>query len=356
MYRMLAASLTAIILIFSHGVGFAKPMDETSLVPESGKEASIWKKDTVNPSLLEGSFFQPSLVLNWTNADFAAEFDVMRSLGMNHIIWQWTIDSKEKQACYPTVLPGYSQLSPRDLVGISLEEAEKKGLKVWIGLNCNDDWFTYYANNEKWLANETSLSISMVQELWCRYGPAYTDTIAGFYLPLEVDNVHFKNKERQSRMAKAYKELAEMIHVTTSKPVMIAPFFNEGRGQDARTYAEMWGNILKVAPIDVIALQDGIGCEHASVSSIGNWLEALGTKIREIRPATELWSDLETFTTKLQSAPIERVISQIQAEKQYVTKITSFSFNHYDSPNTGHAGQFLQYKEYVDSLRKTDSD
>lgn len=304
-----------------------------------------------NTQILAGSFFQPSLVTNWTERDFAAEYDAMRAVSMNHIIWQWTVDTKAKQACYPTGLPGYSQIFREDMVKNSLAQADKKGIKVWLGLTSNDDWFRYYANDEKWLTHEVGLNKKVVQELWQRYGGDYGDTIAGFYIWMEVDNVHFQNSIKQKRIAMAYKEIAEEVHLVTGKPVMIAPFFTQGRGQDAFRYADMWGNILKTAPIDIIALQDGFGGGHVSVTAIGKWLAALKMKITEVRPQTELWCDLETFTPDFLPAPILRVVSQINAEQGFVSNFTSFSFNHYDSPNNGHMMPYLQYKKYVDSLR-----
>jgi hypothetical protein len=335
LYRYLAASLLVLFLLFN-GVAFSEPI----AAAVSGQEKKM----------LDGSFFQPYLVVNWKDADFSAEYQIMKEVEMSHIIWQWTIDSKSKQAYYPTNITGFSRASSNDLVGSSLQEAKKANIKVWLGLNWNSDWFGHYANNEKWLTNEVSLSKIVVHELWQQYGEDYADTIAGFYIPLEIDNVNFRKGKNQKRLAMACKEITETIHVTTAKPVMIAPFFNENRGQSAVQYADMWGKILEEAPIDVIALQDGIGCDHASVSTIAKWLETLNIKIKAVRPATELWSDLETFTPELTSAPIGRIISQINAERKYVTNFTSFSFTHYDSPNNGQAERFGQYREYVRSV------
>lgn len=337
-----------IYLILVNGVALASPEKASSAVTEP----RVISSSKVNPQILAGSFFQPSLVTNWTERDFAAEYDAMKAVSMNHIIWQWTVDTKAKRACYPTGLPGYSQIFREDMLRISLAQADKKGIKVWLGLTANDDWFRYYANDEKWLAHEVSLNKNIVQELWQRYGDNYGDTIAGFYIWMEVDNVHFQNSIKQNRIATAYKEIAEEVHQVTGKPVMIAPYFTQKRGQDASNYANMWGNILKTAPIDIIALQDGFGGGNGSVTEIGKWLAALKTKITEVRPQTELWSDLETFTPDFLPAPIQRVISQINAERSFVSNFTSFSFNHYDSPNNGHRMLYLQYKKYVESLHK----
>lgn len=343
--KIIAESLLYVVLV--SGAAFASP----GVAPTLAAELSKTNRSNANPQMLAGSFFQPSLVTNWTESDFAAEYAVMKTVAMDHIIWQWTVDTKAKQACYPTALPGYSQIFREDLVGISLAQAEKQGIKVWLGLAANDDWFRYYANNEKWLAQEVALTIKVAQELWQRYGGRYGDDIAGFYIWLEVDNVHFQNKERQTRMTMAYRDIAEAVHHTTGKPVMLAPFFAQGRGQDAAAYAAMWGNILKTAPIDIIALQDGFGGGRVSTTDIGIWLAALKSKITEVRPQTELWSDLETFTPEYLPAPISRVISQVKAEQNFVSNFTSFSFNHYNSPNNKHRLPYFQYKQYVDSLR-----
>jgi hypothetical protein len=149
----------------------------------------------------------------------------------------------------------------------------------------------------------------------------------------------------------AYKEIAEEVHRVTGKPVMLAPFFAPDNGQDAVTYANMWGNILHAAPLDIIALQDGFGGGQVSVTEISNRLAALKRKITEVRPQTELWSDLETFTPEFATAPIQRIVSQIKAEQSFVNNFTSFSFNHYNSPNNGHMLPYFQYKKFVESIR-----
>lgn len=334
-------------MVAATGVAVAAP--ETAL-PAAAKSPEL-TGSKVNTQILAGSFFQPSLITNWTEQDFAAEYDAMKDVSMNHIIWQWTVDTKAKQACYPSALPGYSQIFHQDMVNLSLAQAEEKGIKVWLGLAANDDWFRYYANDEKWLTQEVSLNKKVMQELWQRYGGSYKDTISGFYIWLELDNVHFQNNIKQDRMALAFREISEEAHRTTGKPVMIAPYFAQDRGQDAVGYANMWGNILKTAPIDIIALQDGYGGGNVSETEIRSRLAALKKKIKEVRPQTELWSDLETFTSDFEAAPIPRVISQIKAEQDFVSNFTSFSFNHYDSPNNGHMLPYFQYKKYVESLR-----
>jgi hypothetical protein len=303
-----------------------------------------------NTEIWEGSFFQPALVTNWTAENFATEFQYMKDVKMDHVIWQWTVDSLPvlKWTYYPTTMKGFTQITAYDAVGVSLEQAQAKGLKVWLGLNWTDDWWKHYANDEAWLKNEFTISQNTAQELWNRYGSQYGSTIAGFYLTMEVDNVNFQTTVAQNRMKTVYKDTADYIHTQTGKPVMVAPFFNANLGQDAQTYAAMWGEIIATAPIDVVAVQDGIGVGHATVANIGDWLEPLRTAIKAARPSTQLWSDLETMVPNA-PASVSRLIEQLNAEKAYVDKFTTFSFNYYDSPQQKHAAEYADWKAYTDT-------
>jgi len=47
----------------------------------------------------------------------------MKSVRMDHFIWQWTVDSKNKGTFYPTSINGFVQLKTSDIVDISLEQA-----------------------------------------------------------------------------------------------------------------------------------------------------------------------------------------------------------------------------------------
>ena len=155
--------------------------------------------------------------------------------------------------------------------------------------------------------------------------------------------------ELQDRMARKHKELLDRLR-PTRKPLMVAPFFNETvcTYQKPQEYAEMWGRILKAAPIDVIALQDGIGEHHCTAATINLGLEPLKTAIHKANPATQLWSDLETFELSKDGmrcpACFERVQKQLESEGKFVDRFTSFSFNHFNSPKQSF---FAKYKRYV---------
>jgi hypothetical protein len=168
---------------------------------------------------------------------------------------------------------------------------------------------------------------------------------------MEIDNVAFNSSIAQERMSVAYTDLANYIHSTTGKAVMVAPYFieNDRNGLTPSKYASMWGKILVSAPIDVIALQDGIGAGNSSIRTVAQWFSAMRTSIKKTRPTTQFWSDLETMTTNYTPASVSRVLQQLAVEKPYVDKFTTFSFNHYDSPQQGYTSNYNAWKRYSDT-------
>lgn len=298
------------------------------------------------PTTISGTFFQPWLVEGWQQADWQNELSDLKAAGVtDHIIWQWTVDSFNKTAYYPTKISGLKQvegMALTDPVETSLIQAQKAGLKVWLGLNWTDDWWKKYANDETWLANEFRISKLVAAELWQLYGGKYGGTIAGFYLTMEVDQYNFAAKDKQDRIKAVYKDVADSIHQNMNKPVMIAPFNSDGGGLKPAEWQTMWENILATAPIDVINMQDGCGASddgqttHTTTATAGEWFKVTRAAINKVRPATQLWSDLETFDMDAQgntfpAKDFSRLQKQIDAAKPYVERISSFAVMHFQT-------------------------
>ncbi len=299
-----------------------------------------------SPDKISGSFVQPWFVEPWTATDWKKEITDLKNAGVDdHIIWQWTADSLNKTTWYPTKILGFkktSGMADEDPVMTSLDQAKKANMKMWLGLNWTDDWWNKYANDEAWLKNEFEISRQVADELWSRYGSLYSDTIAGFYLTMEVDNDNFKTIELQDRMEAVYKNICDHIHANMNKPVMIAPFCSDAATMKQSEWQSMWENILTTASIDVINMQDGCGASddgkttHTTVQTVGSWFAATKRSIEKAHPAAQLWSDLETFDMDAQwncfsANSFNRITKQIDAERAYVTKFSSFAVMHYQT-------------------------
>lgn len=320
-FRIILTSFLLFVMFVS--TALAAP----SFTPQHPKAA------TSGINLLAGSFFQIYLVNGWKRTEFDKSFHALENRGMDHVIWQWTADSLHKKTYYPTTMTGWENEVGYDAVEISLASAKANGLKVWLGLNWTDDWWNHYGNDKTWLQNEFKIGQNVCAELWHNYKSEYGNTIAGFYITMEVDNVNYDSALHQQNMVDAYTTLTNYIHKHTGKPVMVAPFFNESCGMNADEFANFWGRILKKAPIDIVALQDGVGVHHVKTATVGTWYQKMQAKINSVRPATELWSDLETFDEvngEFKPASNARILDQISAEKPYVKKFTTFAWLHYN--------------------------
>lgn len=333
---------------------------------------------------LQGSIIQLWLAEYWKQDDWAEELGYMANVGMDHLILQWTVDKtperiarRKPHAFYPTEIEG---IEPRlegentwRCIDFPLHEAKKREMTIWLGLVWNKAWEENFANNAGWLNDQFDLAANVLGELWTRITEIECeDIVAGFYMPLEMDNVHFRTLDEhepddtpQDRMAGHYRNLAGAVH-QLGKKLMVAPFFNEkysGDHQLPKDYAKMWEYILSKAPIDVIALQDGIGTgvapddRHCSIETIANWLDPLSKVVADADHPTELWADVELYDEVRKDvfypAHLDRIRGdwkgnpgQLQAEAEFVSKMTSYSFNHHMSPKN----YFGKYKKFVDEL------
>jgi hypothetical protein len=254
-------------------------------------------------------------------------------------------------------------ITSSDPVDDSLARAATAGMQVWLGLVWSDEWWQKYANDSQWLDKQVEYSLANAQELWNLYGAKYGNTIAGFYIPMEVDNDNFSTDTQQTNLKKALKTICDYVHANCGgKPVMNAPFCNDKASMSKSDWQSLWGNLLNQqdgAAIDIIALQDGCGASddggkttHTTTDSVGEWFMAIKSAIASARPETQLWSDLETYRMDAKSnclpAPESRIEAQIIAEKCYVSKFTSYSTVAFQDPAIGdHAAQYQAYKNYA---------
>lgn len=297
---------------------------------------------------IDGSFVQPALIDGFTSTQLTSELSTLTNACLNSQVLQWTADTKNSTTVYPSGLSGYSQNTSTDVVSRVLTAADSAGISEYLGLQTNDDWWTKYASDNTWLTNEATKANALADDLYAKYG-THT-SLAGWYLPFEVDNWNFTTTTSWSNMASFYTTIANHLHaLTPSKPVIISPFYNTSGGQTSSQWTTMWTSIIGSAPIDVIALQDGVGAGHATTAQLATWFSATKSAITAGRPATQLWADSETFNPDFTPMPISHVVADLKAVSPYVSKIMSFSYDHYDSPSQVPAVYDTTYRNYLSS-------
>lgn len=297
---------------------------------------------------LRGSFLQPWLGDAWTEEQWHREFSYMKRACVDQMVLQWTADSKAKTTVFPTSLPGYTQSTVHDVVERALAAADEKGAQVYLGLQINADWWVNYANDATWLQHQAETANDLADDLWSRYNRH--PSLSGWYLAFEVDNQNEPTLATWERLVRFYQTVGGHLHnLTPGKPVLIAPYFMSSVGLTSAQWQTMWEYILKRSPIDVLALQDGIGAGNAQKSDLRVWFGAVRAAIRNANPEVEFWADTETFTSSGGFHPmgIGSVVQDMRLVQDDVSNYLSFSFNHYISPQQVDPAYYRTYLNYL---------
>ncbi|MFS0723205.1 DUF4434 domain-containing protein [Paenibacillus sp. 1P07SE] len=295
---------------------------------------------------LNGSFLQPELGDQWGHGQWADEFQYMKDVGMDHLILQWSANTEFGTAVYPTTVPGLTQETSQDVVAKVLQMGDAYGLDIYIGLQLNHEWFVHYTNDVAWLNDEAGIAGELIEDLWDQYG-SY-DSFKGWYLSFEVDNWNLPDTTSWQRMADFYNEVTTAARtVSPGLPIMISPFYNVSGGLNPAGWETMWNYILSRTDIDIFALQDGIGAGHAATSDLASWFAATQNAITASSPGTALWADTETFNMDFKPMDLRHMLDNMLAVEPYVSRYTSFSFNHYMSPQTVNPLYYETYANYV---------
>jgi len=298
--------------------------------------------------ILNGSFLQPQLGDQWSAAEWADEFQYMKDVGMDHLILQWSANTEYGTAVYPTTVPGLTQETSQDVIAKALQMGEVYGIDIYIGLQLNHEWFANYTNDVAWLEDEAAVAGELIEDLWDQYGSS--DAFKGWYLSFEVDNWNMPDATSWQRMADFYNDVTAVAHtVSPGLPIMISPFYNVSGGLNPAGWQTMWEYILSRTDIDILALQDGVGAGHAETADLVAWFAATSQAIGTASPGTALWADTETFNTDFKPMDVRHMVDNMLAVEPYVSHYTSFSFNHYMSPQTVNPLYYETYADYVAS-------
>jgi len=294
---------------------------------------------------LRGSFLQPELGDAWTLKQWGSEFQYMKGAGLDQMLIQWTADSKEKTTIFPSGLAGYTQNTQHDVVERALQAADASGAQVYLGLQVNDDWWSNYINDAPWLKNEAKTANALADDLWKRYRKH--PSLVGWYLPFEVDNVETSAPQWDNLVA-FYRNVGNHLHkLTPGRSVVISPFYNADQGLSSSQWQTMWEYVLKRSPIDVLALQDGVGAGHATNADLPEWFSAVRDAIQHASPNIQFWVDTETFHDEYGTMSMYSMVHDMCAVQPYVSSYISFSFNHYLSPQQVSPFYYQTYMDYL---------
>lgn len=277
---------------------------------------------------------------NWGKKEWVKDLRLMKSVGIDTIIFiRGGLNGK---CLYPSEkLPTLAK-KDEDYLEFMLAQADKLGLNAYIGL---------YKTTENWDNGDykklLELNEIFIEELKQKY--IQHKSFVGYFLSLEVGC-------NELNIIPALNGITEIIkRKTPDKKVYYCPLFrtrilepiqNELTPEQT---AKEWDFILKDCgkDIDYISFTDGT----APVELYGEYLTAIKPVLDKY--GIELWANTESFGRDVRNlfypAPFQELRQRIEIAEPHVTKMVTFEFSHFLSPQSMYPtakNLFKRYKEY----------
>lgn len=328
--------------------------------------------------VLKGTFIQNSFALSWDENQWDQEMALLATVGMEYLVIDQVMEfsdfggNKQYMSWYPASPGVLVNDDPNPSSSINFGSALEKcmtacrahGIKLFIGTFFDkrywDDGAAAKSSKEKW--DNCIITANRVMDELTRFyfnGSSssrvnFTDVLAGWYFPYEVDNFNFQKPEAQGILKTgilttlAYRNSHELSNAK-EKPYLFSPFMNRVYSSAAQ-YASLWGDIIKNAGFragDILSPQDCIGTGMLTIGELGTWMEAL-QRATAATSGVEFWVNAELFGSGGNASFL--ISQQIPASKPYAAKFISFSYSiHYSPYSQVRVGNHDAYKLYYDA-------
>lgn len=278
---------------------------------------------------------------NWGPEEWAADFDVMRQIGIDTVIL--IRSGYREQAVFNSwSLRQHRPMLPvhRNLGLLFLDLAQQNGMKLLWGIYDPGDW----AQNPR---QALAINRDFMHEVNDQFGqhPAF----GGWYLTFELS----RNNPEQVELTVAAGDLAKSL--TPALPTLISPYIAGTkappgvkpitREQHEQEWRTIFGQIRSC--IDIVAFQDG----HVDFLDAPDYLM---TNLRLAREAgLTCWSNVETFDRDMpiKFPPIDwrKLEFKIDAAREAgVDKLITFEFSHFLSPNSAYLAARTLFRRYCE--------
>ncbi|MDD2268879.1 MAG: DUF4434 domain-containing protein [Eubacteriales bacterium] len=359
----LMKTLTSLLLAVTALLGFVscskdidKIIDSSSYLESDSDNNNVQTPEGDYP-FVTGTFIQPFALANLSKERTTTHLQTLFEVGIDTVILQWsavTPYGSFQEAYYPSKNAKVSHTenfneNSTELIENLLSAAEELGIKVFIGLNNADEWWSFGPSDAEWNEKQAQTGIIIAQEIYDLYKSKYPAALHGWYYVWEMSNGSIiKWPKENGKLLNLY--LDNLAEIDSTMPIMLSPFICEVDGS-----AELTGNKLKemleIANFregDIYCCQDSVGAGFMSLQKLDEYFSSIKDAVKT-KPGLEFWANCENFVhgEKFASAPIDRFISQMKIASEYVTGLVTFSYSHYYSPDLGSSEVYHEvYKQY----------
>ncbi|AHF91701.1 hypothetical protein OPIT5_17220 [Opitutaceae bacterium TAV5] len=280
---------------------------------------------------------QDERLLDWDINRWKEEFGDMRAAGIDTVIparaMLWG------QPYYHSRI--YPCFQERDVLTPFMQAAGETGMKVFLAGYLNKHFFTASdADFVRMMKRDRNIYRTLYAEQFELY--AGMAELAGFYISNEPDYDASSVPPRTDALVEFMSGVYEDARQIADLPVMTSPFFSLAR--PPAVVAAWWDALLETRICDIVAMQDGVGCERGITAAASQgYFAALAPVYR--KHGVEFWHNLETFVIDprfgplgessdpsflvLTPAPVERMEEQYRRNARYVTRTITWEYGHF---------------------------
>merc|ERR1719356_1802102 len=190
----------------------------------------------------------------WTQAQWDAEFQEMKDVQLDYLVVQYSVYhdlSWYSPSSISTVI--YKMNTLNRIVAA----AEKAGMRVHFGLYFDETWNSADKATSSTYTSVLTKHKLVIDELWDLFGAS--SAFGGWYIPQELNDLEWQDDPEKSLLFQWMKDVTDYTKTkSTTKPAMIAPFFNLWQSADQ---LEAWYDELltHATNLDRVYPQDGVG-------------------------------------------------------------------------------------------------
>lgn len=337
-----------------------------SSIPEISTESSGDTSDSPStrpegyPTLC-GGFMQPNAFKNYTEAQLVSHLQTMYEVGIDTVILQWSFTTEDgfvKDAYFESSFdkslysPSFDKSGER-LVENLLSAAEKVGVKVFIGLNDNAQWWQKSVSDRAWLAQQAELGINGAAQIYAKYKQKYPNALHGWYFVFEFYNMPATKSDTDNAayLLNSFRE--PLYKLDKNMPMMLSPFISSA-GASPEMTESLWKAVFAGTDFkngDIFCCQDSVGAGHITMSQLEPYYAAIKNAV-DSEKGLLFWANNEDFTqADWTTAPLDRFIDQLKITDKYVSAHITFAYSHYQHPDMKKTGYHLAYAEYYKTGR-----
>ncbi len=305
-------------------------------------------ENPVHGTILQLSNAQAS----WSDERWKQLFDELDELALRQLIVQWSV--YQDSAFYPS--DAFSPAAAPTLETV-LDRADAAGLSVVVGL-------VHEPGFEAAIRRDPELVDVYLRRLRLRHMTAARELIAqlgarpsfaGWYLPEEIDDVHWLEPERRQLLTAHLSELAARLRELSPQAILAVSGFSNGHA-DPEALEKLWRDLLAASSFDRVLFQDGIGVGKQRFEELPLYLSAIeratAASSRQLQVVVEVFRQvdgppLNDRPFRAVPASVERVRRQLEIATRHAPSVVLFAAPEYLSPEQGEAAARL-YRYFSD--------